>query len=176
MKLKNPTGTKTIILKKEENQQIFLEDFATHSSDFKLEIILKGDRAEVEIIGKMQSEDMVSKKLAVRVVFQGFGQKAFLNLKGIAQDRSRLEFDGSVVLEKSSEDGEVRIVEHIVLFDQAKGKCLPVLTVKTDKVKKASHSASIAPFDKDQILFCQARGISQKDTENLLKKGFFNHK
>ncbi len=172
MKLINPTGTKKIILKKDENQQIFLEDFSENDVNFKLEIILEGDKSEIEIIGRIQTIKKFLKKWVIKIIFQGRAQKAFLDLRGTAEDESFLEFDGGGVLGYSSEDCEINITERIVLFDQGKGKCLPILTVKTDKVKKASHAASIAPFDKDQILFCQARGIAQKSAENLLKKGF----
>ncbi len=172
MKLKNPTGKKQIILKKLEKKRIFLEDFSEKDVNFELEVVLEGIKAEVEIVGRAQSTENFSKKWVVRIIFQGLGQKASLDLKGTAEDNSFLEFDGVGILEKKSEDCEVNILERIVLFDKGKGKCLPVLTVKTDKVKKASHAASVSPFDQDQIVFCQARGISKKLAEGLLKKGF----
>lgn len=172
IQIKNPTGIERITLQANEKKYIKIEDFSEKSSDFQLEVILQGDDSEVEIIGRAQSVKNFSKKWIVRVIFSGKNQKASLDLRGTAEDDSFLEFDGSGILEKTSEDGEVSISERIVLFDEAKGKCLPVLTVKTDKVKKASHAASVAPFDQDQILFCQSRGIEKKKAENLLKTGF----
>jgi len=58
------------------------------------------------------------------------------------------------------------------LFDQGRSKLLPVLTVKTDKVKSASHGATIAPVEPEKILYLQSRGINKKDATELIKDGF----
>lgn len=172
MKIENPSGKKTIILKKSEKKQVFLEDFSDVASDFSLDIFLEGDFAEIDVIGRAQSMGSIAKKWDIKFFLSGRDQRMTLNLRGTAEDTSFLEFDGSVILEKSSIDGDVKISEKIVLFDQAKGKCLPVLTVRTDKVKAASHAATVSPFEKEKVLFCASRGIGKGDAENLLKFGF----
>ncbi len=172
MFFKNPTGHKTILLSKNEYKTIHLEDFSNHSSDFSLEIVLKGDNSVVEVFGRAQSLGKSKKKWCLKLIFKGLNQRGVLDLRGTAEDASLLIFDGSALLEQKSVEAEVKITEKIVLFDSARGQCLPVLTVKTDKVKSASHAASIAPFESEKVLFCQSRGIDQKESENLLKKGF----
>jgi Fe-S cluster assembly scaffold protein SufB len=172
MQLKNPSGIKNITFKKMEKSEIFLEDFREKDSSFNLNIILEGDHTEVKIIGRLSSKKQYTKKLTVKIFLQGASQKVSLDLRGTSENNSFLEFDGGAIIEKNSSECEISISEKIILFDNGKGKCLPILTVKTDQVKKASHSASIAPFTKETLLFCQSKGISKINTENLLKKGF----
>jgi Fe-S cluster assembly scaffold protein SufB len=75
-------------------------------------------------------------------------------------------------LEQESSQATALISEKILLFEKAKGQLLPVLTVKTDNVKNAKHSASITPVKPENLLFLTSRGISMKDAEDILKKGF----
>ena len=99
-------------------------------------------------------------------------QKGSINLHGIAENKSFLEFDGKGLLERTSENADIDITEKILLFDKAKGKSLPILIVKTDKVKKAKHAASITPLSKELILYCESRGITLKESKKILIKGF----
>lgn len=160
------------MLQKDEVKQVHLEDFSTASTSFHLEVVLVGNNAVIEVIGRAQSLGKSHKKWVISLTFNGENQKGILNLRGTAEDESLLEFDGAAILSKGSMEAEVEIVEKIVLFDSAKGRCLPILTVKTDKVKSASHAASIAPFEDEQVLFCESRGLGRKASEDLLKEGF----
>lgn len=172
MKLKNPQGTKKIIVGNNEKQEIFLEDFEPGKRSFELIIELKGKNAECHVQGRAQATKKDEKTWIVRQMYQGENQTGLIELRGTAEDESFLQFDGMAILEQSSKDADAQINEKIILFDKGRGKLLPVLTVKTDKVKSASHGASIAPVNEEQILYLQSRGIPQKKAEKILKEGF----
>ena len=172
MKLTNPTGTKRITLAQSEKLDVFLQDFDEGSREFSLEIELQGDDAECRIEGRAQSTGTDKKYWNIRQVFTGKNQTGRINLRGTAEDESFLRFDGTAALEQKSVDADAQVRERVILFDKAKGKLLPVLTVKTDKVKSASHGASIAPADCEQVLYLQSRGIAKKEGERVLKEGF----
>ncbi len=172
MHLTNPSGTKKITLAKREKLDIFLEDFKAGSREFKLEIELQGDHAECHVQGRAQSAKKDKKIWIIRQRFLGQDQIGHISLRGTAEDESFLQFDGSAVLERESINADAQVRERVILFDNAKGKLLPVLTVKTDKVKSASHGASIAPMDEENILYLQSRGIAKKEGKKLLKAGF----
>ncbi len=142
------------------------------SGEFILEVFLKGNNAKVNIEGRVHSTENFSKKWNVKIFFQGDSQEGVLNLRGIAEDGSVLEFDGGAVVEKSSAQAKVLVSEKVVLFDGARGKCVPVLRVETDDVASASHAASIAPFDEEQILFATSRGMDEDEAVRLFKEGF----
>ncbi len=169
---KNTTGTEKISLQKNEKKVIQLEDFAMDNRNFSLEVSLLGDNAEVSITGRLQSRKNQVKKWDITLIFQGKNQIGSIDIRGIAEGESLLMINASGILSKQSQEATIAINEKIVLFDTAKGQCIPILTVKTDQVKSASHAATVAPFDPLQKIYCQSRGISAKETDNLLKKGF----
>jgi Fe-S cluster assembly scaffold protein SufB len=172
MRLQNPTGQKTITLEENESLEIYLEDFEKGSRSFTLEIILKGPQAQCHITGRAQVHDQDQKNWIIKQNFQGTDQIGTIDLRGTAEDRGRLEFDGSAILEKNSQNATANITEKIRLFDEAQGFSLPILTVETDQVKQASHAASVAPIDPETLLYCQSRGIESKEAQQLLKQGF----
>ncbi|MCF7905784.1 SufD family Fe-S cluster assembly protein [Candidatus Gracilibacteria bacterium] len=172
MKLINPTGIKRIIVGKNEKLDVTLQDFNEGSREFTLEIELQGDNAQCRIQGRAQSTGKDKKIWTVSQTFSGTNQTGQIELRGTAEDESFLQFDGTALLSPSSVDADANINERIILFDNAKGKLLPVLTVKTDRVKSASHGASIAPVDSEKFLYLQSRGIAKKEGEQLLKEGF----
>ncbi len=159
-------------VKANENLQIFLEDFEPGSRDFMLEIELKGKNAQCEIIGRVQTTGKDKKSWKVVQKVSGKNQIAKIDLHGTAEDESQLNFDGAAILESTSERCEVSVNEKIWLFDQAKGSALPILTVKTNQVKSAHHSAAITQMDEDLLFFAESRGISEKEAKELLKQGF----
>lgn len=174
MKIENPSGQKEVTVKAHEQLEIFIEDFEAGSRDFELTVNLEGENAECHIYGRAQSTGKDRKAWKVLQNFKGKNQTGSIDLRGTAEDESFLEFDGAGNLTTTSENADANIEEKIILFDQAKGKSLPVLRVETDKVKSAGHGASIAPVDKEKILYFQSRGVPKKEAEEILKTGFLS--
>ena len=172
MKLVSPTGHKKITLQENEHVEILLEDFKPGSRKFTLEVELVGQNAHCEISGRAQTSKQDTKEWTITQKFLGKNQTGRIELRGVAEDKSFLKFDGSVVLEKVSRNADAKISERIMLFDKGRGKLLPILTVKTDNVRSASHSASIAPAEEEKILFLTSRGIPKKESEKMIKEGF----
>jgi Fe-S cluster assembly scaffold protein SufB len=172
MKFTNPIGTKSITLRSGENMPIHIEDLEPGSRDFSLEIILDGEGSRCDIIGRVSAADKDVKNWKIMQRFLGTNSVGNIKIHGVAEGDSRLEIDASGILEQESVDAEANITEKIMLFDQARARALPVLTVKTDRVKSASHGASIAPVDPQQILYLMSRGISEEEALGMLREGF----
>ncbi len=170
--IKAPSGTKRITLQENEFLKIYLEDFEVGSRDFQLEVVLKGAGSRCAIVGRVQVRRNDKKSWKVKQVVSGKNQAVKIDLHGTAEDSGRLEFDGAAILEQASKNADVDVLEKIWLFDDAQGESLPILTVKTDKVKSASHSASVTPVDESLLFFLEARGIGEKAAKDMLKKGF----
>ncbi len=172
MKITFPTGVKKLTVGNNETLLLHLEDFESGSREFMLEVNLKGDNAHCEIQGRVQTRNKDIKRWNVVMKFNGANQTGIIELRGTAEDSSNLELNGTAIIEKSSIQASAQVREKVLLFDQAKGKALPILTVRTDDVKSASHSASVAPLSDEQILYLQSRGIGKKEAQAVLKEGF----
>lgn len=174
MQLTNPTGNKNITVQDNETLHITLHDTDSGSRSFVLHVDLKGKNAHCTITGRASSTTTDQKIWKIQQTYNGQNQTGNIDLKGTAEDNAMLQFDGSAVLSSDSSAANAHITERIVLFDDAQGKCLPVLRVETDNVASAGHAASVAPIDPSKIFYLQTRGISTPDAKNMLKSGFLN--
>lgn len=172
MKLINPEGTKKIIVEANQNLEITLQDLEAGSRTFELEVYLEGENSQCSITGRATSTQKDQKVWKIKQIYQGQNQTGNIELKGTAEDNALLQFDGGALLEQSSAQANAHIDERIILFDDAKGKCLPVLRVETDDVASAGHGASIAPIEPEKILFLSSRGIDTNTAKQMLKDGF----
>lgn len=172
MKFTSPSGTKNITLQAGESLDIHLEDFEDGSRSFNLNIYLKGDKATCNISGRIQSKNNDKKQWSIIQHFQGENQTGNIEVRGTGEDQGFVQCDAQGILEQSSIDATANISERVILFDQAKSKLLPVLTVKTDKVEAASHGATVAPVEPEKILYAMSKGLSRTQAEEQIKEGF----
>jgi Fe-S cluster assembly protein SufD len=172
MKLTNPENSKHIIVSDNEKLLVQLEDFDAGSREFELKVDLKGENAHCEIQGRIQTMKKDMKQWNVVMKFNGANQMGIIELRGTAEDDAQLELNGTGIIAKTSTQATAHVREKIILLGNGKGKALPVLTVQTDNVKSASHSASVAPVSDEQILYLQSRGIGKNEAQEVLKTGF----
>lgn len=172
MKIINPHGERKITVKENEFLEIFLEDFEAKSREFSLSIKLFGENSQCTVEGRIHCENSDQKTWNITQIFHGKNQVGRINLQGVAEENSNLTLNASGIISRDSRQANALISEKILLFEQAKGQLLPVLTVKTDDVKKANHAASITPVKPANLFFLTSRGIPLKEAEDILKKGF----
>ncbi len=172
----NPENSQQIkISKKNILKKIIISDLEEGSRDFILEVVVEGENSQVEISGKAEAKNTDHKNWKISVVLAGKNQKGVLNLRGIADEKGKITFDGGGIIQKNSSGGDMDVTEKIVLFSKhAKAKNVPVLRVETEDLSSANHSASIAPFEKEIFFFLESRGISKEDGKKLLREGFLD--
>ncbi len=175
MRIVNPDGNRVLVFK--SDKKIFLEDLSPGSRFFTLTLVVEGEGTKVEMVGKMHTLQKDKKSWNISVQLTGKNQSAILRLCGVADDDSCIIFDGSGILQKNSENGNMRIEEKVILFSPtASAQALPILRVETAQVQSASHSASITPFSEEIIFFLSSRGISPVIAKEILKEGILNLK
>lgn len=169
----NPSGEKKIVIdEKNSISKIIITDDEAGNKNFSLSVDVKGDNAKVEVIGRMEAKNSDEKKWNISLILHGKNQTGILDLKGISNDNSSVEFDGGGIAKSSSEAGNIQVSEKIFLFsEKAKAKAIPVLRVETENISSASHSASISPFSKELFFFLESRGIPKEEGKILLKQG-----
>ncbi|MCF7847003.1 MAG: SufD family Fe-S cluster assembly protein [Candidatus Gracilibacteria bacterium] len=172
MKLKKPEGEKTILLEENQTLDLFLEDLEPGSRAFQLKVELRGANASCTISGRIHTSKADQKSWTIVQKFLGKNQTGAIEIRGVAEDKSQLELNATGILDKKSEAADAQISEKVLLFDEARAKALPVLTVKTDRVKAASHAASVAPVKAENLLFLTSRGIAPTEARKMLKDGF----
>ncbi len=93
--------------------------------------------------------------------------------KGVVKDKSRAVFKGMIRITKDAKNSRAYLAEHgMILGKEARADAIPGLEIETNEVK-ATHSASVAQINDEQIFYLMSRGMSEDESKKLIIVGFF---
>ncbi len=90
---------------------------------------------------------------------------------------SRIEsqsiFKGMIKINHIAKNASSYLAHHAMLLDKgARSDGIPGLDIETNEVK-ATHSASVAQVDEDQVFYLRARGLPEDEAKKMIVLGFF---
>jgi Fe-S cluster assembly protein SufB len=93
--------------------------------------------------------------------------------KGVVKDKAKAIFKGMIRIEASAKNSRAYLAEHaMILSKDALADAIPGLEIETNEVK-ATHSASVAQINEEEIFYLMARGLSEDEAKKLIIVGFF---
>lgn len=123
-------------------------------------LFLTNDSQKFDII---ETDELVDSKAKVTVDIKGLlSQSSFTNYKGTI----RVDKDAQKTI------GNLKMQSYI-LGKKAQSNMIPSLEILADDVK-ASHSASVAHINEEQLFYMQSRGLSEKQSIQLFIEGFIH--
>jgi Fe-S cluster assembly protein SufD len=94
------------------------------------------------------------------------------HFKALLQGSSRASFEGKIwVAQQAQQTQAYQLCNHLLLSSSAHGFAKPNLEIFADDVK-ASHGATIAQLNAEDLFYLKARGLSHAHATQLLIKGF----
>ncbi len=140
--------------------------------DKKLEIVLSGANASVEVKGLVLGKGDEEKSLEAYITHAAPNTKSYVNVRTVLRDSSVFSFRGNVKIEKGAKGSDAYLRSDALLFDNAKmGDDTPALEILEPDVK-AGHAATIGKVDEQMIFYLMSRGVSRKTAEKLIVEGF----
>ena len=92
--------------------------------------------------------------------------------KGVFRDDSSSIFKGMIKIDEGAKNSESYLAEHSLLLGKgARANAVPGLEIKTNDVK-ATHSASVAQIDAEQLFYLNTRCLSYAEAERTIIEGF----
>lgn len=92
--------------------------------------------------------------------------------KSALKDESKSVYDGMIKIEPSGGKTNALLETHsMILGEKASSNQIPQLEIKTDDVK-ATHSATVAHVEEDELFYLEARGVSAGEAKKMVVKGF----
>jgi FeS assembly protein SufD len=146
--------------------------FGSLLSRYKTDSIMKGagsSAEDVEIIFGVgnQSFDVMS-----NLIHHGPHSRGRVLVKSVLKDTSKSLFKGMIKIGKEGKGTESYLAGHAILLDRgAKSDSIPGLEIETNEVK-ATHSASVAQIDENQIYYLSTRGLSREGAKREIVSGF----
>ena len=138
----------------------------------RLEVVLAGENASVEVIGLVLGKLDEEKSLEAYITHAAPNTKSNVNVRAVLRDRSTFAFKGNVKIEKGAKGADAYLRSDALLFDEAKmGDDTPALEILEPDVK-AGHAATIGKVDEMMLFYLMSRGLSRKQAERMLIDGF----
>lgn len=98
-----------------------------------------------------------------------------MNYWFVMKDSSRAVFNGLIqIAEKANECVANQKSKSLLLGAKATVNSIPKLIIQTDAVKCA-HGASISSVNPEQVHYLQSRGITRREAERMIVRGFAEH-
>lgn len=94
------------------------------------------------------------------------------HFKGILYDASRSSFEGKIFVDPIAQKTEAyQLNNNLLMSDTAAAFAKPNLEILADDVK-ASHGATMAQVDPEDLFYLNARGLSPREAQEMLVEGF----
>ena len=96
-----------------------------------------------------------------------------LYFKGVLDDRARSVWRGVIRVDKGAQKTDAyQENRNLLLTPQAHADSIPGLEIKANDVR-CTHGATIGQIDKLQLFYLTSRGLSRREAEQLIVRGFF---
>ncbi|MCA9812950.1 MAG: Fe-S cluster assembly protein SufD [Nitrosarchaeum sp.] len=146
--------------------------FGSMLSRYKIEYFLNGTGASAndsEVVFGNNEQDF---DIQTNVNHQNHATEGRVVEKSILRNKSKSLFKGMIrIKENASKSNSFLSGRSILLDKDAKSDAIPGLEIFTNDVK-ATHSASVAQIDEEQVFYLQSRCLSKAEAERTIVEGF----
>lgn len=146
--------------------------FGSQLSRYKIDNIMKGEGASAEDVEIIFGTNDQSFDVTSNLIHHGQNTRGRVLSKSVMKDKSKSLFKGMIKIEKGAKSAESFLAGHAILLDKgAKSDTIPGLEIETNEVR-ATHSASVAQIDENQIFYLMCRGLSNEEAKREIVSGF----
>ena len=93
--------------------------------------------------------------------------------RGVLKGESQSIFKGMIKIVREAKNSRSYLAHHSMILERtAKSDAIPGLEIDNNEVK-ATHSASVAQVDEEQLFYLMARGLSPDEARKMVVLGFF---
>jgi len=146
--------------------------FGSLLARYKTDSIMKGSGASSEDVEIVFGVDNQSFDVTSNLIHNGQYSRGRVLVKSVLKDTSKSLFKGMIKIGKDGKGTQSYLAGHAILLDRgAKSDSIPGLEIETNEVR-ATHSASVAQMDENQIYYLMTRGLSREGAKREIVSGF----
>lgn len=150
----------------------YIAMFGSLLSRYKTDSIMKGSGASAEDVEIIFGSGTQSFDVTSNLLHFGSHSRGRVLVKSVLKDTSKSLFKGMIKIGKEGKGTESYLAGHAILLDRgAKSDSIPGLEIETNEVR-ATHSASVAQMDENQIYYLTTRGLSRDSAKREIVSGF----
>jgi FeS assembly protein SufD len=146
--------------------------FGGRSERSRLESTFEGEGASAEDIEVVFGDGYQRYDLVSDLVHVAGNSRGRIHCNSVLKDNSRSVFKGMIRIGKDAKASNAYLAGHAILLSpNAKSDAIPGLEILTNEVK-ATHSASVAQIDQDQVFYMMTRGLDEDEAKKFIVVGF----
>ena len=150
----------------------YLGLFGAMLSRYRIEYHLNGTGASVNDSEIIFGNNDQSFDIQTNVTHQSPSTEGRVNEKSILKNKSKSLFKGMIRINENASKSQSFLSGRSILLDKGtKSDSIPGLEIFTNDVK-ATHSASVAQIDDEQIFYLNTRCLSRSEAERVIVEGF----
>jgi Fe-S cluster assembly protein SufB/Fe-S cluster assembly protein SufD len=93
--------------------------------------------------------------------------------RGVLRGESQSIYKGMIKIDEAAKNSRSYLAHHAMILERtARSDAIPGLEIYTNEVK-ATHSASVAQLDEEQLFYLMSRGIEIEEAKKMIVLGFF---
>ena len=146
--------------------------FGSVLSRYKIDYFLNGSGASANDSEVIFGNDEQSFDIQTNVNHESPSTDARVVEKSILRNKSKSLFKGMIRIKENAAKSNSFLSGRSILLDKdAKSDAIPGLEIFTNDVK-ATHSASVAQIDEEQIFYLKTRCLTHEEAERTIVEGF----
>lgn len=150
----------------------YIGAFGSTLSRYKVDNLLMGEGAYAEHSAIIFGNKNQAFDVTADITHMAPSTRGRVLAKSVLKDNAKSLFKGMIKIRKNAKASESYLAGHAILLDKgAKSDAIPGLEIETNEVK-ATHSASVAQMDEDQLFYLMSRGFSKDSARHVIVDGF----
>jgi Fe-S cluster assembly protein SufD len=138
----------------------------------KIEIIINED---TEIYGVFVGKNEMKLKTELTVTHTKPNLMSLTTVKAVVFDKSSFDMVGNLVINTGAKNTDAYLrLDALIMSSDANARVIPSLEITENNVK-GGHGATVGQVDQEQLFYLQSRGLSHKQSEELLVEGFLSN-
>ncbi|HBU21973.1 TPA: hypothetical protein DEB02_03450 [Candidatus Beckwithbacteria bacterium] len=155
-----------------KDQQVGIVLLVDKGGEYGVTVELVGAGAKALMLGLVVGRGREWINLSTETVHQVANTHAETMIHGVMFDQATANISGLIKIVKRAQTVTDFLTERILLLSpSAQAIAEPALEIEADEVR-ASHAATVAPVDENQVFYLTSRGLSQNQAESQMVKGF----
>lgn len=162
-----------LILKPQKDVQYVVTSPNLFGSPQKIMLQLEKSDVTVELVVVYKLTHGQKLNITTETVHKVPRTTCITKIRGVLFDNGISDYTGKIIIEKMAQQTSAYLDDRVLVVGQnTQNNSRPILKIDADDVK-ASHGAVTGRISRDQLYYLQSRGLSLKEAEELIVKGFF---
>ncbi|MBI2107334.1 Fe-S cluster assembly protein SufD [Candidatus Woesearchaeota archaeon] len=157
----------------DSNLEWFSGTFGSKFTRLESTSLLNGTGSSTKNLGAFFASNAQQFDIFTSAIHAAPNTRSDMLVKGVAKDKAKSLYRGLIEIKENAPNSDGYQKQDTLLLNEGiEANAIPKLLIGNNEVR-CTHGATIGQIDKNKIFYLMSRGLSEKEAEKTLVKGFF---